>query len=264
MSTKKKQNLAPLIATVVIAGLAFAAAVVAAVMLLGGKNDDDSESTGESTQSQTASVDTSYLTQEYMDEAGLAAHDLLNSGHEILRLFVTEGLAHNDEPYGNLPEDGYYTVNSTDYDTLEKIEELVHSVYTDDAAEQVLTNADGNGLVVYANRKVQQKVETAAAESATGESSTAEDDGSVKYETVEVLGISADFVADESKSWVSCTIKIEYVEEGRCTLEVGLYNERLDTLGTAEASSESEPDRSYTVDMVKTDDGWRLEEFVTG
>ena len=144
MSTKKNQNIAPLIATVVIAGLACAAAIVAAVMILGGnKNGDD----GSQPQSQTSAHDTSYLTQEYRDEAGLAAHDLLDDSHEILRLFVTEGLHHNDEPYGNLPEDGYYTVNNTDYD-LQKIQDLVHSVYVDDAAEKILTNIDGNGLTV--------------------------------------------------------------------------------------------------------------------
>ena len=119
MSTKKNQNIASLIATVVIAGLACAAAIVAAVMILGGNKDGD----GGQPQQQTSTHDTSYLTQEYRDEAGLAAHDLLDDSHEILRLFVTEGLHHNDEPYGNLPEDGYYTVNNTDYD-LQKIQDL--------------------------------------------------------------------------------------------------------------------------------------------
>ena len=235
MSTKKNQNIASLIATVVIAGLACAAAIVAAVMILGGKKDGD----GGQPQQQTSTHDTSYLTQEYRDEAGLAAHDLLDDSHEILRLFVTEGLHHNDEPYGNLPEDGYYTVNNTDYD-LQKIPDLVHSVYVDDAAEKILTDVDGNGLTVYANRKIQQKVETTA----VSEDSTAEADSTVK--------------------WVSCSIKIDYVEDGRCTLEVGVFDQKLDTLiGTAEADSPKEPDASYTVDMVKTNDGWRLEEFVT-
>lgn len=255
MSTKKNQNIASLIATVVIAGLACAAAIVAAVMILGGNKGGD----GGQPQQQASTHDTSYLTQEYRDEAGLAAHDLLDDSHEILRLFVTEGLHHNDEPYGNLPEDGYYTVNNTDYD-LQKIQDLVHSVYVDDAAEKILTDVDGNGLTVYANRKIQQKVETTA----VSENSTAEADSTVKYETVEVLGISSDFLADPSKSWVSCSIKIDYVEEGRCTLEVGVFDQKLDTLiGTAEADSPKEPDASYTVDMVKTNDGWRLEEFVT-
>lgn len=254
MSSKKKQNLAPLIATVIIAGLACAAAVVAAVMLLGkdGKNESQPE--------QASSKDTSYLTEEYREDAGLAAHDLLDSSHEILRLFVTEGLHHNDEPYGNLPEDGYYTVNNTDYD-LRKIQELVRSVYVEDAAEKILTDINGSGLAVYANRKIQRRVETTA----LPEGSNSEADDTIKYETVEVLGISSDFTPDPTKSWVSCSITIDYVEEGRCTLEVGVYDERLETvIGTAEESSEvSQPDASYTVDMIMTDDGWRLQQFVT-
>lgn len=258
MSTNKKQNLAPLIATVVIAGLACAAAIVAVIMMTRPGSGNNPANSGE--QPSQSAMDNSYLTQEYRDEAGLAAHDLLDDSHEILRLFVTEGLHHNDEPYGNLPEDGYYTVNNTDYD-LQKIQDLVHSVYTDDAAEKILTNIDGNGLTVYANRKIQQRAETTA----PAEGSTAEADDTIKYETVEVLGISSDFQADPSKSWVSCSITIDYVEEGKCTLEVGVYSEKLETaIGTAEESSQqAAPDATYTVDMIKTDDGWRLTDFVT-
>ena len=258
MSTKKKQNIAPLVATVIIAGLACAAAVIAAVMLLGKPKEQPENDNSAS--SDVSVQDTSYLTQEYRDEAGLAAHDLLDDSHEILRLFVTEGLHHNDEPYGNLPEDGYYTVNNTDYD-LQKIQDLVRSVYVDEAAEKILNDIDGKGLAVYANRKIQKRVETTAAP----EGSTAEADDSVKYETVEMLGISADFTPDPSKSWISCSITIDYVEEGKCTLEVGVYDERLETvIGTSEGDSQQrEPDASYTVGMIRTDDGWRLEEFVT-
>jgi len=66
MSTKKNQNIASLIATVVIAGLACAAAIVAAVMILGGKKDGD----GGQPQQQTSTHDTSYLTPEHRDAAG--------------------------------------------------------------------------------------------------------------------------------------------------------------------------------------------------
>ncbi len=257
MSTKKKQNTAPLIATVIIAGLACAAAIAAVIMM--SQSSNNAVGSGQS-QTQGSGQNSSYLTQEYRDEAALAAHDLMDDSHEILRLFVTEGLHHNDEPYGNLPEDGYYTVNNTDYD-LEKIRELVRSVYVEDTAEKILTDIDGNGLTVYANRKIQQKVQTTA----LPEGSTAEADETVRYETVEVLGISSDFTADPSKSWVSCSITIDYVEEGRCRLSIGLFDNKLEaSLGTGEEYSQTdEPDASYTVDMVKTDDGWRLSEFVT-
>lgn len=257
MSTKKNQNNTSLIATIVIAALACAAAIIAVVMLnLPGSGNNG----GQAQNSGAHNNNAAYLTQEYRDEVGLAAHDLLDDSHEILRLFVTEGLHHNDEPYGNLPEDGYYTVNNTDYD-LEKIEALVRSVYVEDEATRVLHNIDGNGLTVYANRRIQQRAETTAAP----EGSTAETDDTIKYETVEVLGISSDFTADPAKSWISCSITIDYVEEGKCDLTVGLFDDKLETvIGTTEASqSQREPDATVTIGMVKTDDGWRLENFVT-
>ena len=80
-----------------------------------------------------------------------------------------------------------------------------------------------------------------------------------------MLGISSDFTADPAKSWISCSITIDYVEEGKCDLTVGLFDDKLETvIGTAEASqSQREPDATVTIGMVKTDDGWRLENFVT-
>ena len=150
MSNNKKSTNIPLIATVIVAAAAAALAIAAVVMMLTQKPSQPQNSGG-SVSSKVS--DTSYLTPEYREECEYAAHDLLNDSHEILRLFVTEGLHHEDEPYGNLPEDGYYTVNSTDYTSLEQIEDAVRAVYTADAAEQILTNADGNGLVVYANRE---------------------------------------------------------------------------------------------------------------
>ena len=119
MSTKKNSNNIPLIATIVVAVAAIVLAVAAMIMMNKAPASDNQNS---GTASQQHSRDTSYITPEYQQECEYAAHDLLNSSHEILRLFVTEGLYHEDEPYGNLPEDGYYTVNSTDYNSLEQIE----------------------------------------------------------------------------------------------------------------------------------------------
>lgn len=249
MSSNKKSNNIPIVATIAVAAAATVLAVAAIIIILvskGGSNNGENSS-------QVSSVvkDTSYLTQEYRDECGYAAHDLLNSSHEILRLFVTEGLFHDDEPYGNLPEDGYYTVNSTDYTTLDQIEELVRSVYTDEAADQIMTNVDGNGLVVYANRKQLVKVETSGTAEATADSTT-------QYDTIEVLGISADFKPQEAKSWSSCAITIDYIEEGKCGLTV-----YLDGAEQAEGTVEADGVSVLKMTMVKQDSGWRLAEFVT-
>ena len=252
MSSKKNSNNIPLISTIVVAAVAIVLAVAAMIMM--NREPSGTQNSGSSSHAQVQ--DTSYLTPEYREECEYAAHDLLNSSHEILRLFVTEGLYHEDEPYGNLPEDGYYTVNSTDYTTLEQIEELVHSVYADDAAEQILRNSDGKGLAVYANReqlvRVEQTVQTSEATAqATQESGT-------KYETVYKLGISSDFVPDESKSWSSCAITIDYLEEGRCGLTV-----YLDGVDSTNGITDDNRNSVLEMTMIKLDGGWRLAEFVT-
>lgn len=252
MSTKKNSNNIPLIATIVVAAAAIVLAVVAMMML----NRTPASDTPDSGASSQVSRDTSYITPEYQQECEYAAHDLLNSSHEILRLFVTEGLYHEDEPYGNLPEDGYYTVNSTDYTSLEQIEELVHSVYADDAAEQILKNSDGKGLRVYDNREQLVRVEETAS-TAEGTAESTQESGT-KYEKVYKLGISSDFVPDESKSWSSCAITIDYLEEGRCGLTV-----YLDGVDSSNGVTDENRDSVLEMTMVKLDDGWRLAEFVT-
>lgn len=251
MSSKKQSsNNLPLIATIVVAVVAIVLAVMAVIMM--NQNPAKPQNSGNDTSAPVQ--DTSYLTPEYREECEYAAHDLLDASHEILRLFVTEGLFHDDEPYGNLPEDGYYTVNSTDYTSLEQIEELVRSVYAEDAAEQIMKNSDGKGLVVYANREQLVRVEEPAS---TAEASTAEDAGT-KYEKVYKLGISADFKPDESKSWSSCAITIDYLEEGRCGLVV-----YLDGVDSDKGITDENRDSVLEMTMIKLEDGWRLAEFVT-
>ena len=253
MSTKKNSNNIPLIATIVVAVAAIVLAV-AAMIMMNKAPASDNENSG--TASQQHSRDTSYITPEYQQECEYAAHDLLNSSHEILRLFVTEGLYHEDEPYGNLPEDGYYTVNSTDYNSLEQIEELVRSVYAEDAAEQILKNSDGKGLKVYANRE--QLVRVEQPESTAETTAQATQESGANYEKVYKLGISSDFVPDESKSWSSCAITIDYLEEGRCGLTV-----YLDGVDSSNGVTDENRDSVLEMTMVKLDDGWRLAEFVT-
>lgn len=256
MSSKKNSSNLPLIATIIVALVAIALAVTAIIML----NKPSSQDQTQSGASGGINVqDTSYLTPEYREECEYAAHDLLNESHEILRLFVTEGLFHEDEPYGNLPEDGYYTVNSTDYTSLEQIEDLVHSVYADDAAEQILKNSDGNGLAVYANRKQLVRVEETVSTAEPSEFTTeATAESGTKYTTVYKLGISADFKPDESKSWSSCAITIDYLEEGRCGLTV-----YLDGVDSSNGITDENSGSVLEMTMIKLSDGWRLAEFVT-
>lgn len=252
MSTKKNSNNIPLIATIIVAAAAIVLAAAAMIVM----NRTPASSTESGTSPRPQVQDTSYITPEYQEECEYAAHDLLNNSHEILRLFVTEGLFHEDEPYGNLPEDGYYTVNSTDYTSLRQIEDLVHSVYAENAAEQILKNSNGNGLAVYAEREQLVRVEQSASTAESTAQATAE--SGTKYEKIYKLGISADFVPNESKSWSSCAITIDYLEEGRCGLTV-----YLDGVDSSNGVTDENRGSVLEMTMVKLDDGWRLAEFVT-
>lgn len=254
--SKKNQNNIPIISTIIVAAMATILAVAAIIVIINQDGGNESSLT-ESTASQP---DYSYITDEYKEECMEAAYDLLRGSHEILRLFVTEGLPHESEPYGNLPEDGYYTVNSEKYTSMEQIEQLVRCVYVTEAADKVLKNVDGNGLAVYAVDKVLEEAPLPTAEvKATAEAAPPE--SSHNYITVEKLGISADFTPDASKRWTECAITIDYEKEGECRLLVVL-DPKPDS---GENSSEILPDGKSALEltMIKTEDGWRLTEFVT-
>lgn len=251
MSSKKNKNNIPIISTIIVATVATVLAVAAIIVI---KLSSSNGSADSSQPKDSASSDTAYITPEYQEECKEASYNLLRKSHDILRLFVTEGLFHEDEPYGNLPEDGYYTVNSTDYTSMQQIEELVHSVYVDDAAEKILKNIDGNGLAVYAVDKVYVEADAPV----TADGSTTESSGR-QYKIEDRLGISADFTPDPSKGWTSCTITIDYIEEGRCGLTVA-----LDPDGSmSEASAEPDGSSVLEMTMIRLEEGWRLTDFVT-
>lgn len=83
------------------------------------------------------------LTTEMFDAAG----NLILDNYTVLKLYYTKGLKHKDEPYGNAPEDGYYTVDSDDYTSLDQLEAIVDRTYTAEFAETVKTNPLGYGAV---------------------------------------------------------------------------------------------------------------------
>ncbi len=246
--SKQNNSLIPLISTIVVAVLAIVVVIVA-IFVIAGDNSGASHVDGSS----VASSQPFEPTQELVDECTYAAHDLVADSYRVLRLFVTEGLPHEDEPYGNLPEDGLYTVSSSEYKTLDQIEELVHSVFVEEEAVRVLGNIDGKGLAVYQNREKLVKVESAN----DGTEEASEEASGIRYEKEYVLGISADFAPNESyaKDWSSCRIAIIPRSETLCSLTV-----YLDGLDETTASANSESVLSMT--MVKVEQDWRLEQFV--
>lgn len=251
MSKRKDQSQTiSLVATIFVALAAIALAVVA-IITVNQKNKPSQTPVQDSTPSVS---DTFVPTAEFVEECTYAAHDLVQESYRIIRLFVLEGLAHYDEPYGNLPEDGLYTVNSTEYTSLEKIEELVNSVYTKSESQRILNNIDGNGFAVYQNREVLVEVEPESTEG-TGEAATEE--SGVRYTTELVLGINADFVpkTDYDKDWSSCVIAVLPKSENECELTV-----YLDGI-TAETATEADADSILNIAMIKTDGVWKLANF---
>lgn len=156
MMSENNQNksIAPLIATVLV-GIAAIAAVIILVVMSNNKPVAPPDSVSDTSPGSVTS-DTSIQfrpTQELIDECNNNAHDLVANNYEIVRMFLIEPLPHEDEPYGNKPEDGYYTASSAKYPTYADMEKLVKSTFAADEAARILTNIDGNGLTVYNARE---------------------------------------------------------------------------------------------------------------
>jgi len=89
--------------------------------------------------------------EELGEEMKDAATKLISDNYKILSVYYTKGLDHKDEPYGNAPEDGYYTVVSDTYSSLAELEALVDSTFVSEQAQKTKTNPLGYGAV-YAER----------------------------------------------------------------------------------------------------------------
>ncbi len=247
MSDKYKKNpsLTPIIATIVVA-LAAIVLAVAAILTL---NRDQNESSDTSDRSSIPVSSAFEPSQDLITECSYAAHDLVAESYAVLRLFVTEGLPHFDEPYGNEPEDGIYTVNSTDYTSLSQIEDLVKSVYVPAEAKRILTDFDGNGLAVYLDREILREQMTVE---------PSETHEGPYYVKDIVLGINAKFKPDTDykKDWSTCSIVVMPISEQECDLKI--YLDGLDP----ETESDTKSDSILETSMVKDGDEWKLTKFV--
>ncbi len=252
--SKQKVSLAPIISTIIVAVLAIVVAVVA-IVLITSEDGPSSQSTPDTGVSAPAAF---APTQEQVDECTYAAHDLVAAHYKAVRLFVTEGLDHLPEPYGNEPDGGYYTVDSAAYKTLDDITELLNSIYTAEKSASILTDLDGKGIQVYKNREILVKVEETYEGTAEPTAEATDDSGSVQYATEYVLGIHMDFVpaADYGKDWSTCRIAVTPVSETECKLVV--YLNGVDP----ETATDADADSVLNMSMIKGSEGWRLATFV--
>lgn len=186
----------PLYAALLAVGAA--AAVVTFILVLnnaGGQVQLPVQTTDASASQTTPADPNTYVPGEQTsEEMKDAAIELLSGNYEVLRLFYTRGLEHKDEPYGNAPEDGYYTVSDGEYASFAQLEELVNGIFCEEQAKITLENSLGYGAI-YSERY----------------------NGS--------LGIIANFTPMEYDiSWENPDFSIDPVSDEECALVITLKN----------------------------------------
>lgn len=153
----KQSSKGALIATVVVALLA-AAAIFVLAFVASQTNQEEHDFKQE--------VVEEYIPDDSLaDEMKDAAARLIKDNYKALKLFYIKGLPHLDEPYGNEPEDGIYTVDieNSEYKTIEEMKELLESIYVSEVAEKVFDTCNsgkplfvmrGEDLGIYADAKL--------------------------------------------------------------------------------------------------------------
>lgn len=265
---KTKSAASAIVATAIAAAAAIAAIVVLVIII---NKPKETEKPAES----AASV--FEPTQELADECGAQAQRLMENNYKVIRLFVKEGLPREAEPYGNRPEDGFYTVNSTEYMAYEQIEELVKSTYTETEARRILTQmpsdpsaADGESggsdsepIAVYGTREIYVDVPAEVSDGAETDGDEDDENGGdsperPSYEKKTVLGINELFkpYTAYSKPWGSISIRVLPLSEEECDITVYLGADKDVNL-----SSVDETDILSTK-MIKENGEWYLESLI--
>jgi hypothetical protein len=183
-------NTSSYVATAVVVVLAVGAAVFAGITLAQENQEE---------QSFTHELAEAYVPSDgLMDTMQDNAERLIRNDYEILKLLFIEGLPHLDEPYGNLPEDGIYVVDSekSKYTQLQQITDLVNQTFTREEAAKLLTDPLGDGYPVY-------------------------------YDKGGKLGIRYDFEpeADYNVGWQSPAYVVTPLSDTECTLKVTLLKD---------------------------------------
>ena len=126
MATKKKKKNGINAASLIITLTAVILAVVAIIFLI--KTTGSDEET-ETTPAESNSTEFQ-ATQELVDATQQAAYDLLPKNYKVFQ-YLTRGMTHEDEPYGNLPEDGFYTCVSDEFNNFEDFSNYIEEIYTE-------------------------------------------------------------------------------------------------------------------------------------
>ena len=185
LKKKNRQNIPAIIITVFAALLAAAAVIFMIIIVSDDGNDTDPSATS-TTEPQGFVPDA-----DLKSEVEQAAYELLPENYKVYQ-YLTHGMSYKEEPYGNLPEDGFYTCVNDDFPTFEAFSEYVRSIYTAETAEKLLNDPFGNGPVY------------------------GDDNGE--------LGLSAEFEpsAEEGLSWADVHFVCEMISETVCDITVTL------------------------------------------
>ena len=246
---KKPSSLSTIIATAAVAVAAVAAIIVLIVM--------SKKSDGGQQELQSTLVVESGVGQEFIDECGENAQRLVQGNYRAIRLFISEGLPHRDEPYGNRPEDGYYTVESDDFKTYEELESFMKSVFIESEANRILYNMPANPALAYGTESSSEGAGVIAVYWSRADYVDNSSGGS-GYVKQDVLGISERFkpYTDYKKPWGSTSIRIVPVSEEECDITIYLGADKDVALSSVEDSD------ILTTKMVKVDGEWRLTNLV--
>lgn len=136
----------PLYAALLSIGAVAAIAVFAIVLTLNPAPEKEKEPVQTSV-STTAEPQGYIADNAVAEEMKDAAQVLVANNYEILSLYYIHGTDHKDEPYGNAPEDGYYTVKSDSYTSIEQLEALVDSTFLREQAVAIKNNSLGYGPI---------------------------------------------------------------------------------------------------------------------
>lgn len=139
MAKKKQSANIPSIIITALAVVLAAAAVIFLIYTVKTKDRQDRQPT----ETTTAAPQ---IPQELIDEAQQAAYDLLPKNYKVYQ-YLTDGMSHEEEPYGNLPEDGFYTCVNNDFSSFEEFSGYVKSIFTESAADKLLKDPFGYGPV---------------------------------------------------------------------------------------------------------------------
>ncbi|HBH94659.1 MAG TPA: hypothetical protein DDX91_02850 [Ruminococcaceae bacterium] len=188
---KKKQTVN--IPSLIITGAAVLLAVGAVIFMAATVSRSNEEARGSETEQ--TSVDTAfYPSSELLQSAELAAPDLLTNNYRAYQYF-TQGMSYEQEPYGNKPEDGFYTCSNDTFKTFGEFSDFIRSIYTESTAAKLLSDPFGKGAVY------------------------ADDNGK--------LGISYEFIEngrteDSGISWENGTYTFTLTSETECDVEIVL------------------------------------------